>query len=84
MSFDNLPDVQHPFTQYTLRDAVSLAVSNAKTFEHRVPQTLDDVRKYIDDMAKRSGHNWLTGAAALDVLDAAIDGTNLRVGCRFC
>lgn len=83
MDVNNLPLVKHPYTQYTLADAVSLAVENAKTFDRKVPQNLEEVREYIKDMASRSGHNWMTGAAALDVLDAAIDGKNLREDCRF-
>jgi hypothetical protein len=35
-------------------------------------------------MAKRASHLWCTGMAALDVLDAAIDGRDLRQSCRLC
>lgn len=83
MAFENLPEVKHPFTQYSLADAVSLAVGNAQTFFHPVPVTLEQVREHIQGMMDRSGHNWLTGYAALDVLDAAIDGKNLEEDCRF-
>lgn len=83
MAFENLPEVKHPFTQYSLADAVRLAVSNAQTFDRPIPETLEQVRGHIQAMADRSGHNWLTGYAALDVLDAAIDGKNLEEDCRF-
>ena len=84
MDLQNLPVVNHPFTQYTLADAVNLAVANAKAFDHNVPGTLTEVREYIKGMYARCGHNWLTGAAALDVLDAAIAGTGIDVKtCRY-
>lgn len=78
-----LADVRHPYTKYSLSDAVELAVSSAKVFERPIPKTLEQVREHIKGMADRSGHNWLTGAAALDVLDAAIDDKDLSAGCRF-
>lgn len=83
MNLSNLPDIKHPYTDYSLIEAVNLAVENAKMFDRKVPQSLEAVRDYINDMASRSGHNWMTGAAALDVLDAAIDGKDLRSNCRF-
>lgn len=84
MCLNDLPDVQHPYVDYSLKNAVSLARTNAQTFERKVPETLEEVREYIDEMAARSGFNWLTGAAALDVLDVAIDGKDLSKGCRYC
>lgn len=83
MAFEVLPDIQHPYSQYTLKDAVHLAVSNAQAFDHPVPATLPEVRDHIKAMAQRSGHNWITGAVALDVLDAAIDNRNLLEDCRI-
>lgn len=79
MPLDDLPEIKHPFTNYTLADAVKLAVSSAKLFDQRVPATLTEVREYIKQMANRCSHVWLTGAAALDVLDAAIDGKQLSI-----
>lgn len=78
-----LVDVRHPYTRYCLSDAVELAVLSAKAFERPIPKTLEQVREHIKGMADRSGHNWLTGAAALDVLDAAIEGKDLQAGCRY-
>lgn len=83
MMLKNLPDIKHPFTKYALSDAVELAVSNAEMFKHKVPTTLEEVRSYISDMQSRAGHQWLTGYAALDVLDAAIDGKDINKDCRF-
>lgn len=48
------------------------------------PKNLIEVRETIEDMAKRASHLWCTGMAALDVLDAAIDGRDLRQSCRLC
>lgn len=84
ISLTNLPEMKHPFTNYTLAEAVDLAINNAKVFGRRIPETLSEVRKYIEEMAVRSGHNWLTGAAALDLLDAAIDNKEISKSCRFC
>lgn len=81
----SLPDVRHPHMIYTLEDAVMLAVENARTFQRPVPSTLSEVRDCIRDMQSRMDHQWLTGYAALDVLDAALDGRNIakegRLGC---
>lgn len=78
------PEVKHPFTDYTLAEAVKLAVGHAEAFFHKRPETLVEVRAYIQGMTDRVNHNWLTGAAALDVLDAAIDGVELSgKTCRF-
>ncbi len=83
MDLQSLPDVRHPYTEYTLADAVKLALSNAQLFEHKVPASLEEVRAYFHEMVARSGHNWLTGAAALDVLDAAIDGKDIAENGRY-
>ena len=70
-------NIQHPYTNYTLGEAVALAINNAKMFREKVPTTLIEVRDYISGMMQRVDYQWLTGYAALDVLDAAIDGKDL-------
>lgn len=89
-----LPVIQHPYTDYSLGDAVALAVNNARTFGRKEPVTLLEVRDYILDMQRRTDHQWLTGFevrmypclltyAALDVLDAAIDGRDIAKNSRI-
>lgn len=79
---DALPAVFHPYTEYSLQDAVRLAVSNRQIQQLAPPTNLVEARQVIQDMASRGGM-WMTGMAALDVLDAAIDGRDLRQSCRF-
>lgn len=79
---DALPSVSHPYTEYTLQDAVRLAVSNRQLQLLAPPTSLAEVRLVIQGMVDRGGV-WMTGMAALDVLDAAIDGRDLRHSCRF-
>lgn len=79
---DALPAVSHPYTEYTLQDAVRLAVANRQILMLQPPTNLEEVRQVIQGMADRGGV-WMTGMAALDVLDAAIDGRDLRQSCRF-
>lgn len=76
-------NIKHPHTNYSLGEAVALAVNNAKTFGRKVPVSLREVRDYIADMAQRTDHQWLTGYAALDVLDAAIDGKDISKANRL-
>lgn len=80
---ENYQNIQHPFTNYSLGEAIALAVNNAKMFGQKVPTTLRETRDYISDMMQRMDHQWLTGYAALDVLDAAIDGKDITKECRF-
>lgn len=83
-SLDALPVIRHPYAEYGLDDAVRLAVDTKRMRMEPEPKTLIEVRETIEDMAKRASHLWCTGMAALDVLDAAIDGRDLRQSCRLC
>lgn len=76
-------NISHPYTNYSLGEAVALAVNHAKMFGHDSPQTLREVRDYIQGIQDRSDHQWLTGYAALDLLDASIDGRDLKGDCRL-
>lgn len=77
-------DICHPFVQYALSDAVKLAEGHAALCLEPAPQTLEEVREVIQGMVKNADHLWLTGNAALDVLDAAIDGRDLQSDARYC
>jgi hypothetical protein len=83
-SLDALPVIRHPYGDYGLDEAVRLAVATKRIRMEPEPKNLIEVRETIEDMAKRASHLWCTGMAALDVLDAAIDGRDLRQSCRLC
>ncbi|MCC8345301.1 hypothetical protein LNN35_21295 [Pseudomonas stutzeri] len=83
-SLDALPVIRHPYADYGLDEAVRLAVATKRIRMEPEPKNLIEVRETIEDMAKRASHLWCTGMAALDVLDAAIDGRDLRQSCRLC
>jgi len=72
------PNVRHPFSEYCLADAVQMAKGIASLWKETV-NSLVEARVLIQRSAENSGHNWITGAVALDVLDAAIDGVDLKV-----
>lgn len=78
-----LPNVRHPFTDYSLADAVQLARGHRSLCLQPEPATLEEVREVIREMSRRADFLWMTGMAALDVLDAIIDGRDLRADCRF-
>ena len=78
-----LPKIEHPHTDYSLEEAVQLAVDRRRLCFSSEPANFIEVRETIKEMAERAGFNWLTGAAALDVLDAAIDGIDLNKGSRL-
>lgn len=73
-SLKNLPAVKHPYTEFTLEDAIDIAVNNRNLCRQPMPTDLQGVRKVILDIQEAAGFNWITGMAALDVLDVAISG----------
>ena len=79
---DALPQISHPYAEYTLMDAVNLATNSCRAFNRPIPATLAEVRDVIVRMQQSASHLWITGMAALDVLDAAIDGRDLTKDCR--
>jgi hypothetical protein len=76
-------DIQHPYTKYSLGEAVAWAINNAQLFGRTKPSTLIEVRDYCLKIQSRMDHQWLTGYAVLDVLDAAIDGRDLKSNSRI-
>lgn len=78
LSIDSLPEVRHPYSDYTLKEAVNLAVSSAKNFGLPLPVNLNDVREWFREGVSRGSHVWITGLVALDLLDAAIDGKDIK------
>lgn len=83
LSVDCPIDLTHPYSDYTLKQAVELAQATAKDAKLEDPKSLPQVRRIISDMMKRADHHWITGMVALDVLDAAIDGRDLKKSCRI-
>ena len=77
------PNVKHPYEVYCLEDAIGLA--NAKRTLNREPLviSLEQAREVVRSMLASRQHNWITGACALDVLDAAIDGRDLLTDNRL-
>lgn len=75
-------EVSHPYSAYKLSDAVRLAQGIASIRSEKVNSLLG-ARALIESSARNAGHNWITGAVALDVLDAAIDGRDLLEDCRI-
>lgn len=47
------------------------------------PASLEEARDVVKLMMSTACHAWITGMAALDVLDAAIDGRDLAESCRL-
>lgn len=79
------PDIRHPHTEYSLAKAVSLAkgIMSISDPASTGPGSLGEARSVIEESASRKDHVWITGMAALDVLDAAIDGRDLAAGNRL-
>jgi hypothetical protein len=71
-------EVSHPYSAYKLSEAVKMA----RGFDEEV-NSLVEARTLITDTARKCGFTWITGAVALDVLDAAIDGRDLLKDCRI-
>ena len=62
---------------HKLRYAISLARKVSDLDLQSAPQSPQEVRALVTDLAGDSGVNWITGQVALVLLDAAIDGRNL-------
>lgn len=77
LDLGDLPAIKHPYTEYSLAEALGLAVGHRQLCLKPAPTSLEEAREVIREMADVSGFNWITGKAALDVLDAAIDGRDL-------
>lgn len=82
-NFDDVPEIKHPYADYTLTDALHLATGHRNLCLKPAPTTLEEAREVVKEMDDRSGFNWITGKTALDVLDAAIDGRDLTQSSRM-
>lgn len=78
-----LPDIRHPYVEYSLSEAVNL-VNNERLFAG-LPKAanLAEVRETLGLMLRSSGFMWITGMAAMDLTDAAL-GRDLRGNSRIC
>jgi hypothetical protein len=80
-----LTDVKHPYYDYRLSDALQLAqnLAQLRATERIELTSAEQARQVIKESLASAGHVWITGMAALDVLDAAIDGKDLLNNNRF-
>ena len=69
------PERQHPYSDFSLLDAVLIAVNAADLSERPLPASLTEVREILCDLNNRAHFNWITGSYALDLLNAELDGT---------
>lgn len=76
------PNLTNPYIKYSLGEAVALAKNSASLNDEPI-ESLGAARTEIERVMRTGGHNWITGQAALDMLDAAIDGRDLRADCRL-
>jgi|GEM_PF-1142259 len=78
-----LAAISHPYAEFSAADAVTLANSHQRLNKLSPVSTVNEAREVVADMARRIAFNWETGKAALDVLDAAIDGLDIAKNCRL-
>ena len=83
-SLAHLPEITHPHAEYKLADAVELVVGHCRLFGRQEPSSLAEVRVELERLHAEVSHTWLTVNAALDVVEAAIDGKDLSASNRIC
>lgn len=83
IDMSNVANIHHPFADYTLADAVKLANNNRNLNLLPPVESLSEAREVVQAMVNRAGFLWITGMAALDVLDAAIENRELDESCRL-
>ncbi len=66
-------DRRHPHYELTLSDAVAIAEGIASVRLEPPPRTLAEAKALIKHNLDRTSHVWITGTAALELLDAAIE-----------
>ncbi len=74
---------KHPYHEYCLADAVQLANAEQSIGLKPKVTSLVQAREVVKAMFQTVRHNWITGCCALDVLDAAIDGRDLKTDNRI-
>lgn len=76
------PNIKHPHVDgYTLADAIEYAddwVRNRFGMTRKQPSSLQEIRQVIEEKQRESAGFRVVCMPALDVLDAAIDGTDIR------
>jgi uncharacterized protein YlxP (DUF503 family) len=75
-------NIKHPYVEYSLADAIRLANAEQVLKRASPVASLKEARDIVKSMVPTFKHNWITGANALDVLDAAIDGRDLATDNR--
>jgi hypothetical protein len=72
------PNIKHPMHDHSLVDALQVARSARQIQMEPPPTSLVEARQIVEECSRRISHTWITGACALDVLDAAISGTPIN------
>ncbi|CAB5555912.1 hypothetical protein [Stutzerimonas stutzeri] len=67
-----LPVITHSTEQFSLLDAVRIAVANRALIGEPAPNDLLEVRHVIEDMQRTAGHAWRTGEVALQIVNNGI------------
>lgn len=81
IDISSLPDLHAPGTALSLKEAVSIVNSHAVLLREELPETVEQARDMIVMLRKNTPHEWLTGDAALAVLNAYLGTTdNAAVG----
>lgn len=75
---EGVEDIDHPFTKFSLADAIYLANDCRELNALDPVSSATEAREVIQGMLDTASGNWLTGKAAMDVLDAAIDKRDLK------
>ena len=70
-------NLKHPFRDISLADAINIANGIASLRLDPPPHDLREVRALFVDQIQKAGHVWITGLAALDLLDAAIENRDI-------
>lgn len=65
-------DISHPHYALTLTQVVAIANGIASHREEAPPSTLVEARALIQQASDRTSHLWITGIAALELLDTAV------------
>lgn len=77
ITIDPASDINHPTRELSLSQAIKIANGIANLRCEAAPYDLQEARALFADQLKRTDHVWITGLAALDLLDAAIAGRDI-------
>lgn len=74
---EKLPDLNHCYTKYTLREAVQMVVNSAE--KHSIVLTdASDAQSYLAAELQNCTFNWITGQTAMELITAYIEGKPIK------